>query len=1021
MRHKVKNIFTKGTVAILFISTQFLTALAQNYTVKTFTTDNGLPHNNIRVIAEDSTGFLWIGTWDGLSRYDGHEFKNYYHIPGDTNSISFFSIRNLIVDRTNNLWILTGRGDIVLYDRIRDDFHRITSFGENSKIQINNLNVDKNDDLWMVYKDGIIKRDIISGDFIHYKIINEKGESCSLNDQDFFGIGFSGNGNIWLCGRMIYEFEILNPDQVNGKAVIKKIYNIESSFLEGRTDFDYRPRFSFYESPSGNCWIFSNIGLFKLNKEKGSFYEYSGEPDLDEFVVSKIFDWAWYKVGLYSYNPLTHYTRFIKPEISQLISAIHQQGKKMIWFSNTSESGTPLGLTQIVFSDSFFKNYMTENEGHELQAVYSITKDQNNNLWVGIRGKDHIVQITPDNKNKKTGQLTPELFKLSGHIRSMIKVKEGIWIGYYNDLLLFYDFKSGRFIRHFADGKTFRSLAVSKKGSLYIGRENLSLYYPESGKTELLWKSSRIINKIYLNEKVTLWAGISTIMLLKYNTINKESVLYSLSDGEYNIEDICTDEENNLWVATQGEGVCKFNPESGKTVFYTTADGLSNNTTYSILKDRSGYFWISTDNGISRLNPKTGNIRMFNKTDGLSITEFNSRASYIADDGEFFFGGMGGFAGFYPDSLSGKDDDFDEPKILLTDFKVSGEKRVLPKPLNVSDTIVLLKGENNFQISFSSTDFTNSSKTLYRYRLNNINLNWIETDLHNRSVNYSNIRPGRYLFEIQATNRNGEWTADKKITFIVTPFFFQTNLFKISFPLLIVFVLGGIIIVYIRQIKQKESQKQDAMKLQSLQGQMNPHFVFNSLNSINYFISNNDALSANRYIADFSRLIRSILSNLGSNYVLFENEANSIRDYLNIEHLRFGDKFDYEFNTKYIPDSSGFEVFPGLVQPFIENAIWHGVRGLEKRKGFIRVTFSSLNQDRIVCTVEDDGIGRKASFGITKKTENHNSRGIGLALERLQLISKIQGSSFNLKITDLYPYRKDTGTRVEIDIPAKQI
>jgi ligand-binding sensor domain-containing protein len=330
-----------------------------------------------------------------------------------------------------------------------------------------------------------------------------------------------------------------------------------------------------------------------------------------------------------------------------------------------------------VFTNSFFKNYLIEKEGDELAAVFSIVKDENNNLWTGIKGRDHIVQFTPDNRIQKTGQLTPELYKLSGHIRSMIRVKNGIWIGYYSDLLLFYDFKNGNFVKHFADEKSFRTIAVSKEGNLFIGTENLSLYYTESGKTDVLWKSSdnQIMYKLILDDRGILWAGKNMTMLLKYNTITKKSITYSISTENYHIEDISPGEKTDLWLATLGEGLCHFDPESGKTVYYTTSLGLSNNTTYSILKDKSGNIWISTNNGISRLNPKTGNIRIFNNSDGVGITEFNSRASYVADDGEFFFGGMGGFVGFYPDSLSETDKDFDEPKIIL---KFLEKKRFFP-------------------------------------------------------------------------------------------------------------------------------------------------------------------------------------------------------------------------------------------------------------------------------------------------------------------------------------------------------
>jgi sensor histidine kinase YesM len=200
---------------------------------------------------------------------------------------------------------------------------------------------------------------------------------------------------------------------------------------------------------------------------------------------------------------------------------------------------------------------------------------------------------------------------------------------------------------------------------------------------------------------------------------------------------------------------------------------------------------------------------------------------------------------------------------------------------------------------------------------------------------------------------------------------------------------------------------------------MNPHFIFNSLNSINYFISNNDKLSANRYIADFSRLIRRILSNMGSDFVNFSEEISSIKDYLEIEHLRFGDKFEYEIDISGIEEPDPLMVFPGLIQPFIENAIWHGVRALDNRKGVIKLRLTLNGMDCIKCLVEDDGIGRKRSGEMKSHFENHNSRGISIVMERLQIISKIRDRNYTLEITDLYPEESETGTRVEIDIPVK--
>jgi LytS/YehU family sensor histidine kinase len=179
-------------------------------------------------------------------------------------------------------------------------------------------------------------------------------------------------------------------------------------------------------------------------------------------------------------------------------------------------------------------------------------------------------------------------------------------------------------------------------------------------------------------------------------------------------------------------------------------------------------------------------------------------------------------------------------------------------------------------------------------------------------------------------------------------------------------------------------------------------------------------MSANRYIVDFSRLIRSILSNLEADYVPFDVEITSLKDYLSIEHLRFGDKFDFTVEAGETENIKGLEVFPGLIQPFIENSIWHGVRSLENRKARIKVKFIFREMKSLICIIEDDGIGRKAS--VENRLRNmvlkyHQPKGIGIVLERLQLISKQQHKNYELVIKDLYPDRNDTGTKVTIDIP----
>jgi sugar lactone lactonase YvrE len=527
------------------------------------------------------------------------------------------------------------------------------------------------------------------------------------------------------------------------------------------------------------------------------------------------------------------------------------------------------------------------------------------------------------------------------------------------------------------------------------------------------------IYKIVIDDDGFIWAGSNRSSLVKIDTASKKSEVFILSDENYNIEDICIGDGDDLWLAFLGGGVCNFNPGNGEKRFFTTSDGLSSNITYSLLKDKAGNIWVSTNAGISRINPQTGIIRIFGPEEGLKIIEFNSGASYSSYDGEFIMGGMGGLVGFYPDSINMEETYSPGQKIMFTEIRTSGKIIPFMQSVSKSDTIILKKGENNLTIYFSSTDFIHSDKTIYRYAMSEINENWVETDSRNRNVSYANLSPGWYNFQVQATDQGGIWSAGKELIIKIEPFLYQRLLFQIAVTLVFLFLVSGFILLYIRQLRQRENQIQDALRLQSLQGQMNPHFIFNSLNSINYFISRNDQFSANKYIADFSRLIRSILYNFNSDFISFDKEIDSLEEYLKIEHLRFGDKFDYRIEVDSGIAEGQHKVSPGLVQPFVENAIWHGVRGLDRRKGIVNVNFSIENGD-LKCTVEDDGIGRINSQKAKSGTDTKESRGIFIVTERLRIINKLHKTDYRIIISDLYPEKKETGTRVVIDIPVEK-
>lgn len=994
--------------------------LPQKYSLKVFTTNEGLPHNNVREIVADRSGYLWICTWDGLSRFDGYEFKNYHHIPGDSTSLPFFSIARIALDGSNNFWIQTDNGTLARFNRRTDDFSAVTRINGEEICKYPNICNDEKGNIWVINDTVIFRYNHINNTFTRFTV-KFPPEIRAFNYGYLFNLTTENVTTIWLASFVTFKLEINEKDKL---ITVRNIYHFNLRPLPPEKiirNVDHITWYKLYIDKTGKKWILSDLGLFELNEKSHTINEFSGKVPINDFTGNNFLSWGSMEGGLFIYRPGDKSIIKIPPETVQMVKCIYPSEEDVIWYSNTSFTGNAMGITRLIMTPGYFRKYTDMASTDDPPAVFSISVDNKKNVWLGIRGREYITVITPDNKLLKKYTEASKTPGFYGPIRSIKKTSEGLWIGYFDNLLLFYNYKSESFRRYNPGPYMYRALEVRKDGKLYIGNSEIILYDPATGKKDILFDSipggGNFRYKI--GEDGTLWSGTPYGVVLRYNPAEKTVKTINTSNKSNNIEDVCPGDNGDIWLAVLGGGLVRYNTLTGKSIVYTTSDGLSNNTVYSLLRDRKGNIWASTDKGISRLNPSTGVIRNFGSAEGLDIVEFNSGASFIDDDGRFYFGGMGGAVSFFPDSIDLQKKDSARNKIILTRLTVSGKTRIFNKTLNSTDTITLEKGEDNFHLTFATSDFAASEKTIYRYRLKRHDRDWIVTDHYNRNINYDNLIPGGYKLEIEATSREGEWTIHKIVFIRLIPYFYQTYLFKFLLASLITLIIMAMIILYIRQLNQKAKQVQDELRLQALRGQMNPHFIFNSLNSINYFISNNDKISANRYIADFARLIRSILSNMGNDYVPFSGEMDSIKDYLEIEHLRFGDKFEYELNYPETGDYDLLEVFPGLIQPFAENAIWHGVRALDDRKGIIKIRLFGADNQKIKCTIEDDGIGRKMSQELRKDNEKHNSKGINIVLERLQIISKLRDMNFGIEISDLYPDRKQTGTKIEIDIPAR--
>jgi LytS/YehU family sensor histidine kinase len=221
------------------------------------------------------------------------------------------------------------------------------------------------------------------------------------------------------------------------------------------------------------------------------------------------------------------------------------------------------------------------------------------------------------------------------------------------------------------------------------------------------------------------------------------------------------------------------------------------------------------------------------------------------------------------------------------------------------------------------------------------------------------------------------------------------------------------LIIY-RNSKEKR-RANELLALKSLRSQMNPHFIFNALNSVNSFISKNDERSANKFLSEFSKLMRMVLENSHEDFVSLTQELAVIQLYVKLEHYRFRDKFDYTYNLDDTIDAEHYDIPPMLIQPFIENAVWHGLRYKEE---FGKMSVDIYEENRcIIVEIKDDGIGRAKSKNLKTKNQNQQSKGLKNTEERLKLINKLYKKNYHLSISDLDTGPPDPGTHVKLLLP----
>jgi hypothetical protein len=579
----------------------------------------------------------------------------------------------------------------------------------------------------------------------------------------------------------------------------------------------------------------------------------------------------------------------------------------------------------------------------------------------------------------------------------------------------------------------------ARNASFYVRQLNSGTYIWGSNGTSALNKKLKVIFLKHTQEiNLSASQGYSKATFIKLFSGEylfakdqeiihfNDSIVIGRSFLEKNIECLYEDKEGKIWIGLNGGGAVCFPMGTISSGGYFSYFG--NKTISGICEDHRGNLWLSSlESGLFYLpsNPYSNYTppQIFS-TQKLKDNKTSNQAKQHNQENN---------------SEIIKTQLVENPEAIQDSLPKNSLRDTLPPLIYISgikinerdtgiQTIFLLGYKENFiKINYAGISAVNTQKIQYRYKLSDFDKDWIYTD--NTFAQYNALPPGEYLFSVSAMNIQGVWSKETANIFLkISPPFWQTGMFLFSALLAGALFISFVFIVRIKQIKKREQEKTllhkriSDIELQALRAQMNPHFIFNTLASIQYFITENNVESANQYLSKFAKLMRSIIYNSRRKTVPIKDEIQALELYIQMEQLRCNHSFDYKINASKNIDLNDDEIPGLLIQPYVENAIWHGLMHKKDKSGMLKINMEK-REGILWCVIDDNGIGRKKSM--QQKAESlkpHQSVGMSITKERLDILNAVQNSKLSVNIIDkTNPATQEAeGTRVEICIPLNE-
>lgn len=985
-----------------------------------FSNEEGLPNNFYRVAMQASDGLIWLASSDGLSSYDGYMVREFRHEPTDTTSICGNNVQVICEDPAGRLWVGTIGGGLCVSDLGKQVFDAIRFRDDRGHpiglMTIQAISADSIGQIWVAADNGtwVIREENPGWRVERLEDVFPLPDQRDMPPVNVLYAGRTGRMYVGTeSGLYIY-------DAANGQW---QLPGMLSGLGTGAIQ-------DFTTDQWGRLWV-SSTGpgpRMYYSEDGSSFTPFTGIPfATDSRMIRMAVDldnrlWVGcFGEQAYAYD-LDHDTLVFASEKNSDIPFERFFRKPLV--DHSGDVWLPCEGFYILPYPKGFRTYRHPFAFHQSNTAIAVVDGQD---WFAYR-EEGLVRLDPVTgvARRMASTLTGRDHIPVDHIQRILPTRHGevLLVGFSNIAVLDH---AGRLLRSFPLGGTNRAAYEDPAGRIWIGGiRGLHRFDPMRGVLDtislpaILGDGRNFVQAIESDARGRIWFGSDIKGLARFDPATGEVTQFLPSRDDpkslpsLSIIDMAKDDQGRLWLATD-IALVRLDPETGEMVSYGRKQGLTNDYITAVLCTGDGQVWVSTNDGIARFDPVKERFTRYTRGDGLVNPGYYPRSKYLGPDGTIYFGGLLGVDFFRPDELRSNPA---RPRMYLAGLRVNNQAR----PWHPGETLQLRHSEQLIEFTFAGLFHTDQAGVRYRTRVDDLQADW--TDLGaQRQIVLAGLPPGRYTFRARAVTRGGIWSDEElAVPFVIRPPFYGTLAFRLG----VILLLGVTIVWGIRQrertIRRRDrreaeiNRKMSELEKRALQSQMNPHFIYNSMNSIQQFMIEQDIEGAMRYLTKFSRILRNVLNLSAQSRVPLTDEIDMIRDYLELERMRFPDAFSYRIDVDPAIPVHSLEIPPFLVQPQVENAIRHGLLRKDK-PGHLVIRFRPEGPELLI-SVEDDGIGRAAA----QQWKMHDpgaseSRGLAIVQERLMHLHHGHADG-TFTITDLFTSDGlPAGTRVDIKIP----